>query len=93
MIAMRYGSIPIIHSTGGLADTVRNCDTAARTGNGFCFRDYTAAAFSQAIDRALHVRQSSSDDWHGLMVRAMSADFSWEKSAAQYLALYRRAVS
>jgi starch synthase len=90
MIAMRYGSIPIVHSTGGLVDTVENCDIAARTGNGFSFRDYTANAFLEATNRALQVLRSSSDDWHGLMVRAMSADFSWEKSAAQYLALYRR---
>ncbi|MGO8947721.1 MAG: glycogen synthase [Ktedonobacterales bacterium] len=90
MIAMHYGSIPIVHSTGGLADTVEDCDTAARTGNGFRFRDYTAAAFLGAINRALQVLGSSAHDWHWLMVRAMLADFSWEKSAAQYLALYRR---
>ena len=90
MIAMRYGSIPIVHSTGGLVDTVENADTAARTGNGFGFRDYTAAAFLEAIQRALQVLRSSPGDWHQLMVRAMSADFSWQKSAAQYLALYRQ---
>ncbi len=90
MIAMRYGSIPIVHSTGGLADTVEDCDTATRTGNGFRFRDYTASAFLAAINRALQVLRSSTRDWHWLQERAMLADFSWEKSAAQYLALYRR---
>jgi starch synthase len=90
MIALRYGSIPIVHSTGGLVDTVEDCDTSGRTGNGFSFRDYTASAFLDTINRALRILRSSSDDWHRLMVRAMSADFSWEKSAAQYLELYRR---
>jgi starch synthase len=90
MIAMRYGSIPIVHSTGGLVDTVEECDTTARTGNGFSFRDYTASAFLEAIKRALHTLRSSSDDWHQLIVRAMSVDFSWEKSAAQYVELYRQ---
>jgi starch synthase len=90
MIAMRYGSIPIVHSTGGLVDTVEDCDITTRTGNGFSFRAYTASAFLETIKRALHILRSSSDDWHRLMVRAMSVDFSWEKSAAQYLELYRR---
>ena len=93
MIAMRYGSIPIVHRTGGLADTVQDCDTTAQTGNGFSFRDYTGAAFSGAIKRALHVLKSSPDDWRHLVMRAMSADFSWETPAAQYLALYRQIAS
>jgi starch synthase len=90
MIAMRYGSIPIVHSTGGLVDTVENCDTAAETGNGFSFRDYTSVALLEAIKRALKILQTSPDAWHHLMMRAMAMDFSWEKSAAQYLALYRQ---
>jgi starch synthase len=93
MIAMRYGSIPLVHGTGGLVDTVADCDTAAQTGNGFSFRDYTAAAFFATIKQALQVLRSSPTDWRRLMVRAMAADFSWERSAARYLALYRQIAS
>jgi starch synthase len=93
LIAMRYGSIPLVHRTGGLADTVEDYDTAAQTGNGFSFGDYTSAALVETIKRALQVLRSAAGDWHRLMVRAMSADFSWERSAAHYLALYRRIAS
>ncbi|WIG60580.1 MAG: Glycogen synthase, ADP-glucose transglucosylase [Ktedonobacterales bacterium] len=90
MLAMRYGSIPIVHSTGGLADTVQDFDPAENTGNGFSFARYDPFQFFAAVVRALEVFQFP-EIWSDLMQRAMLADYSWDASAEQYVALYRRA--
>jgi starch synthase len=90
MLAMRYGSIPIVHRTGGLADTVQEFDPATNTGNGFSFTAYHPFHLFSAIVRALEVYKFR-DIWQGLMQRAMLADYSWDASAEQYVALYRRA--
>jgi starch synthase len=92
MIALRYGSIPIVRETGGLADTVRNFDPTTGEGNGFSFQPYDSMALYAAIIRALenyHYRNT----WQQLMLRAMSADHSWETSARRYVELYRRAIA
>ena len=90
MIAMRYGSIPIVHRTGGLADTVQEFDPAASAGNGFSFSRYEPFELFAAVVRALEVYKFE-DIWRDLMQRAMLADYSWDASAEQYVALYRRA--
>ena len=90
MLAMRYGSIPIVHCTGGLADTVQEFDPAHDTGNGFSFPRYDPFHLFAAVMRALEVYQFP-QVWQGLMQRAMLADYSWDASAEQYVALYRRA--
>ncbi len=90
MLAMRYGSIPIVHRTGGLADTVREFDPATNTGNGFCFTRYDPFHLFAAVVRALEVYKFA-NTWQDLMQRAMLADYSWDASAEQYVALYRRA--
>ncbi|HEX9412458.1 MAG TPA: glycogen synthase GlgA [Ktedonobacterales bacterium] len=90
MLAMRYGSIPIVHRTGGLADTVQEFDSDTDGGNGFSFEPYDPFHLFAAIVRALTVYQFE-DVWHRLMLRAMLADYSWDASAEQYVALYRRA--
>jgi starch synthase len=90
MLAMRYGSIPIVHQTGGLADTVQELDPAAETGNGFTFARYDQYHLFAAIMRALEAYRFP-DPWRQLMLRAMLADYSWDASAEQYVALYRRA--
>ncbi|HEY7832603.1 MAG TPA: glycogen synthase [Ktedonobacterales bacterium] len=90
MLAMRYGSIPIVHQTGGLADTVQEMDPAAETGNGFTFARYDQYHLFAAIMRALEAYRFP-DPWRQLMLRAMLADYSWDASAEQYVALYRRA--
>ncbi len=83
--AMKYGALPVVHSTGGLADTVRDADSTK--GTGFVFDKYTKAGFTQSLSRAVgkyrHHRQ-----WRPLMINAMSADFSWSQSARQYEDLY-----
>jgi starch synthase len=90
MLAMRYGSIPIVHRTGGLADTVQEFDSDTDGGNGFSFEPYDPFHLFAAIVRALTVYRFE-DVWHRLMLRAMLADYSWDASAEQYVALYRRA--
>ena len=92
LIAMRYGSIPIVRSTGGLADTVQDFDPRSGTGNGFAFRAYDPWALYGAIIRALE-NFKYRDTWRQLMVRVMSADYSWEASAKKYVDLYRRALA
>jgi len=92
MNSMRYGTIPIVRSTGGLADTVREFDPASGDGNGFVFSDYTAQALSAAVERALAVR-SQPALWDRLTANAMAEDFSWRRSAERYVELYQRAAA
>jgi starch synthase len=92
MIALRYGTIPIVRATGGLADTVQDYDPATGGGNGFSFRPYDSMALFAAIIRALeHYRIPKT--WQRLIDRAMRADHSWAASAAHYVEVYRRAVA
>ena len=91
MLAMRYGSIPVVHRTGGLADTVQEFDPATETGNGFSFVKYDPFHLFAAVMRALEAYKFT-DQWQRLMQRAMLADYSWDASAEQYVALYRRAM-
>ncbi len=90
MLAMRYGSIPVVHRTGGLADTVQEFDPERDTGNGFSFDPYDPFHLFAAMVRALEVYRFDGA-WHRLMQRAMLSDYSWDASAEQYVALYRRA--
>jgi starch synthase len=90
MLAMRYGSIPVVHRTGGLADTVQDFDPINSSGNGFSFSRYHPFHLFAAIMRALEAYQFT-DAWRDLMQRAMLADYSWDASAEQYVAVYRRA--
>lgn len=91
MIAMRYGTIPVVRKTGGLADTVREWDPATGTGNGFVFADYAAAALVEAVERALGAYRDSGA-WARLVRNAMSSDFSWARSADAYLRVYEAAL-
>ncbi|MBN2093042.1 glycogen synthase GlgA [candidate division KSB1 bacterium] len=85
--SLKYGTIPVVHATGGLDDTVQAYDPISGKGNGFKFHNYTAGAFLSVIDQALEV-YSRPEEWKKLMINAMQADFSWEKSANSYKALY-----
>lgn len=91
MIALRYGTLPVVRSTGGLADTIRDLDADPDGGNGFSFDDYSAPAMSEAVDRALrHYKDEKT--WTRWMRRAMRQDFSWKLSAADYVRVYKKAV-
>ncbi len=89
MIAMRYGAVPVAHETGGLADTVHNFNPATGAGNGFTFHDYTPEAFYTAVVRAVETYRQPKQ-WRTLQATSMKADFSWRKSAQQYIALYQK---
>ncbi|HLF27453.1 MAG TPA: glycogen synthase [Anaerolineae bacterium] len=91
MIAMRYGSIPVVRATGGLADSVIDVTRHRETGAGFTFTPYTPGALLDAIGRALKAYRSARA-WRAIQLRAMATDFSWARSARQYERLYRRAI-
>jgi starch synthase len=92
MIALRYGAIPIVRATGGLADTVRDFDPTTGEGNGFAFHPYDAMALYAAIIRALE-NYRYRGTWQQLILRAMAVDHSWRESARRYVDLYRRALA
>ncbi len=91
MISLRYGTIPIVRRTGGLADTIDDFDTESGEGNGFSFEEYSAVALLGAIGRAV-LAYKDDRSWPLLIGNAMAADFSWERSAAQYGDLYGEAA-
>jgi len=91
MISMRYGTIPIVRRTGGLADTVVEVKPARRTGTGFGFAEPTTRALVEAATRALAAYREPSL-WRQLQLNAMAEDFSWQASAREYVALYRKAA-
>ncbi len=89
--AMRYGAIPLVRKTGGLADTVKDYDPKTETGTGFVFSNYDHLALFGAIIRSLEVYKHASA-WKALTKRSMGADFSWETSALRYIELYTKAI-
>jgi len=91
MIAMRYGCVPVVRATGGLADTVADNTARRGRGTGFCFTDYTPEACRDTLERALKVYQKKGA-WRRIQQRGMRVDFSWLASAQKYVKLYRRAI-
>jgi len=92
MIALRYGTLPVVRETGGLKDTVRSYDEATRKGNGFSFSAYNAHDMMYTIERAVGIYQNKRS-WNAIVRNAMQEDFSWIKSADAYMALYEQAIS
>ena len=89
-ISLRYGTIPIVRSTGGLADTVSDVGANPKTGNGFVFTDYTPGALADAVRRAVEFYRMRRG-WRPLQQRAMGRDLSWSASAQTYADLYKNA--
>ena len=92
MIAMRYGAVPVVRRTGGLADSVQPYDAASDSGTGFLFDELTPEALAAALGDA----RASFDDrasWRKLQLRGMSLDLSWENAARHYIDLYIRATN
>lgn len=87
LIALKYGTIPIVRETGGLKDSVRAYNKYDGTGNGFSFANYNAHELLFAIKKALGAYDDKSV-WQGIIKNAMKSDFSWQRSAKQYLKLY-----
>jgi len=90
LISFRYGTVPVVRSVGGLADTVRDADADGRRGTGFAFADYTSAALMDAVRRAIRAYR---DDrrWEALRSRIMRLDHSWNASAERYVEMYEAA--
>jgi starch synthase len=94
MIALRYGTPPIVHRTGGLADTVVDVDERPIDGTGFVHEAATTKALLEACRRAMAHFRAGGSEWAALQDRGMAIDWSWEAGPAeQYAASYRRAVS
>lgn len=90
MVACRYGAVPIVRETGGLKDSIHDCGDG--TGNGFTFQTYNAGDMLHAIHRALGAYHNK-NDWPILTDRAMRSDFSWGRSANEYIRLYREVAN
>ncbi|WP_156802686.1 glycogen synthase [Coprothermobacter platensis] len=91
MIALRYGSVPIVRRTGGLADTIFDVDQCDH-GNGFVFEEQTPEALIACVKRAIRIYKNERDKHVQLFKRCLSWDVSWDKSAQAYVDLYRKAL-
>ncbi|HYA90461.1 MAG TPA: glycogen synthase GlgA [Thermodesulfobacteriota bacterium] len=89
--SLKYGTIPIVRATGGLDDTITPYDPVSKKGNGFKFVRYEAKEFLNTIRGAIRI-YSQPEHWKQLLRNAMTADFSWKRSAEAYLQLYRKAL-
>ena len=92
MIAMRYGTVPIVRETGGLRDTVLSYNEYSGNGNGFTFFNYNAHDMLHTIERAVDYYQHHQDIWKLLQHRGMTGDYSWTHSAEAYMRLYQDLV-
>jgi starch synthase len=81
MMAMRYGTIPVVRNTGGLSDTVNS-------NLGFKFNDFSSTHFSLALKKALNLYYNNKVGWNRMIQNGMKEDFSWNKSAKKYLEMY-----
>lgn len=88
MVALRYGTVPIVRETGGLRDSITDCGDGK--GNGFTFKSYNAHDMLDAIRRALALYYNG--DWNELVLRALNCDFSWGRSANAYIRLYKETL-
>ena len=88
MVALRYGTVPIVRETGGLRDSITDCGDGK--GNGFTFKSYNAHDMLDAIRRALTLYYNG--DWNELVLRALNCDFSWGRSANAYIRLYKETL-
>lgn len=88
LIAMRYGTVPIVRETGGLKDTVLPYNTYINEGNGFTFDRYESGLLLDAVNRAKTLYFTDRSRWDEMVLRDMEKDVSWEKSAKQYRSLY-----
>ena len=92
IIAMRFGTVPIVRETGGLKDTVFPYNKYTDDGRGFTFTEINAQDMLRVINEAVDLYAGNKEDFKKLQIAGMTADFSWTNSAKQYLAIYRKIV-
>ncbi len=92
MYSLKYGTLPIVRKTGGLADTVVPFDAASETGTGFVFEAFRSDALLAAVRQSLSVWKDR-PRWDAMVQRAMAQDFSWDRQGPKYVALYKRLMS
>uniref|UniRef100_A0A6N2KHQ1 starch synthase n=1 Tax=Salix viminalis TaxID=40686 RepID=A0A6N2KHQ1_SALVM len=90
IIGMRYGSVPIVRKTGGLADTVFDMDDQSNPeiANGFVFEGIDEGSLNWALDRAFSYYRDKPDEWNGIVKKAIEIDNSWNNTAGKYIELY-----
>ena len=88
MIAMRYGAVPIVRRTGGLADTVKSCQVGQEDGTGYLFESYEAGAMLDVIGQATGLYRGDRNGFDTVRRRGMTADFTWDRSAVAYRQIY-----
>lgn len=93
MIAMRFGTVPVVRETGGLKDTVIPYNKFTGEGRGFTFSNINSGDMVWVLRDAVELYRSDKKAWHALQLSGMTADFSWTHSAKQYLAIYQRVLS
>ncbi|MDF2524131.1 MAG: glgA2, partial [Clostridiales bacterium] len=93
IISLRYGTIPIVRATGGLADTIKDVEFDKENGNGFVFNEFSTEEFLKTVKRALRLYNQDKEFWETLVKRALTLDFSWKKPAEKYLKMYQAAIS
>lgn len=92
MYSMRYGTVPIVRNTGGLADTVTEFHPTSKKGNGFKFQRHAPEPFLEALHRALDIWRNR-ELWSQLVQNCMCQDFSWDRRASEYIGLYHKAIA
>lgn len=93
MISFRYGTVPLVHHTGGLVDTVTPFKSSAQSGDGFVFTRFDRGSFLKAFDTAVKVFGDQKESFNAMAKRVMKYDFSWTSSAIEYKKLYQRCIS
>jgi len=94
LYSLKYGTVPVVRATGGLADTIRDAGSGASPepeANGFSFEEYSPLALSETLRRACETHRRT-DDWRRLIATGMSQDWSWARSAKRYVELYHTTV-
>src|SRR6185437_6998693 len=83
LISLRYGAVPLVRRTGGLADTVEDVDASLQHGTGFVFEDATSEALRACCERAI-AAHAGHESWRALQERGMRQDWSWDRAAGKY---------
>ncbi len=96
LYSLKYGTVPVVHATGGLADTIvdaSEANLASGRANGFSFDVYEAAALEKALERACQAYRHEPRVWRQLVTTGMKQDWSWAESARKYVELYESTIA